>query len=180
MGISTCTGGTVNGGGVASFPILLGGTPPKTTVAASVDFTTVGDSTVDGDFTPVSGTAVIPAGQREFDVQVQTAVNPPAGDRTFHIQLSNAQNVRLSTATASCTIHSTASGGGGERARRLDQHHRPAAGAPVPSSGSVPATVQLELDAADAAAVEPRARVRPLADAGRQRGRSGRLRRVLR
>ena len=140
MGISTCTGSPVNGGSVASFPILLGGTHPATTLPASVDYTTVDDSTVGGDYEPVSGTAVIPVGQREFDLQVQTDVHPPAGDRTFHIQLSNPQNVRLGTSSASCTIHSTATSTGQPSIQIADP-------APVaePSSGSTPVTVQLTL-----------------------------------
>ena len=143
MGISTCTGSTVNAGDVASFPILLGGAHPATTLPASVDYTAVGDSTVAGDFESTSGTAVIPAGQREFDVKVQTDVHPPAGDRTFHIQLSNPQNVRLSSSSASCTIHSTATGGGGTGQPSIAI----ADPAPVaaPSSGSVPVSVQLTL-----------------------------------
>ncbi len=151
---------------MASFPILLAGTHPATTLPASVDYTTVADSTVDGDFEPTSGTATIPVGQREFDVKVQTDVNPPAGDRSFHIQLSNPQNVTLDDNSASCTIHSTAGGGGGGGRRRVDQHHRSPARDPADKrlrARQRPA----HADAADAAAVEPAAGDRALADAGR-------------
>ncbi len=114
MGISRCsTTGSVNGGAVATFPVVLSGTA-KTTLTASADFTTVDDSTVAGDYTPVSGTATIPVGQHEYDIQVQTAQNPPSGTRSFHIQLSNSQNVKLlDNGFATCSIVSTAGGGGG-------------------------------------------------------------------
>ena len=142
MGISQCTGSQVNAGDVASFPILLAGAHPATTLPASIDYTTVDDSTVPKDYEPTSGTAVIPVGQREFDVKVQTDVNPPVGDRSFHIQLSNPQNVRLSSSSASCTIHSTTGGGGGGQGSITITDPAPVT---QPTSGSVPATVKLSL-----------------------------------
>ncbi len=148
LGINNCTGGTVNGGGVASFPILLGGTHPPTTLPASVDVTTVDDSTIAGDYEPVSQTVTIPVGSREYDLQVQTDANPPTGDRTFHVQVSNPQNVRLDQTAGSCTIHSTTSGGGGGGGGNQPSVAI-ATPPPVtePSSGSTPVTLNLNLTA---------------------------------
>ena len=144
MGFSNCTAGTVNAGAVASFPILLGGAHPPTTLPSSVDYTTVDDTTVTGDYTPTSGTAVIPAGQREFDVQVPTAVNGPAGDRSFRVQLSNPQNVTLHENSASCTIHNSTggSGGGGNLSSITISDPAPVN---APTSGSLPVSVPLSL-----------------------------------
>jgi Calx-beta domain len=151
MGFSDCTGETVNAGGVASFPILLaslGSGTPKTTVPASVDYTTVDDTTITGDYTPTSGTAVIPVGQREFDVKVPTIVNGPSGDRSFHVQLSNPQNVTLRENSASCTIQNGSGGGGGGGGGGTNQPSITISDpAPVtaPTSGSVPVSVPLSL-----------------------------------
>jgi Calx-beta domain len=150
MGISNCsTTGSVNGGDVATFAVRLAGNA-KTSVTSAVNFATADDSTIPGDYTPVTGTASIPAGQHEYDIQVQTANNPPSGTRSFHIQLSSPQNVQLLETTASCSIVSTAGGGGGGgggggtgsggSVTITDPN-------PVtsPSSGSVPVSVPLSL-----------------------------------
>ncbi len=150
LGINNCSGGTVNGGGVATFPILLGGAHPPTTLPASVDVTTVDDTTIAGDYQPVTQTVTIPVGSREYDLQVQTNANPPTGDRTFHVQVSNPQNVRLDQTSGSCTIHSTTSGGGGGGGGGGNGGSVSiATPAPVtePSSGSTPVSLNLTLTA---------------------------------
>lgn len=143
MGIGGCSG-TVSGGGVATFQVALAGAHPATRVPATVDYTTVDDSTIAGDYTPASGTISIPPGQREFDLNVQTAANPPVGNRTFHVALSNPQNVRLDNSSASCTIAQTVGGGGGQQPTVQIDNPVPT---PVssPASGSTPVSVELEL-----------------------------------
>jgi len=142
MGVADCNGGNpVNGGDQAVFPISLGGAHPPTTLPATVDWATVDDSTVAGDYTPASGTVTIPVGERQVNVPVQTANNPPSGDRKFHVQLTNPQNATIIASSGSCTIHSTAGGA----------TNQPTIGVtnptPVtePTSGSVPVQVTLTL-----------------------------------
>ncbi len=176
MGISRCNGSTVNAGDQATFLVLLAGAHPPTTLPASVDYATVGDSTVAGDFEPTSGTLTIPAGQREFDLHVQTKDNPPVGDRSFHVQLSNPQNVRLDNSL--CVVHHPQH----HRWRRqpgVDHDHRPRTGDAADQRLRARQRQALA-HPADPAAVEPAAGVGALADAGRKRGRRDRLHRGLR
>jgi hypothetical protein len=147
IGIENCTGSSVNGGDVATFILELGGSPPPTSVPASVDFTTVRDTATSGDLDVASGTATINPGSREFDVHVQTHAAGPAGDRTFHVQLSNPQNVRLNNTSGSCTVHQTAGGGGGGGGNQPTVTITNPMPVNEPASGSTPVSVNLTLNA---------------------------------
>ncbi len=143
VGIAACSGGTVTGGGVATFPVTLAASP-ATKLPASIDYTTVADTANSGDFTSASGTITIPAGQREFDLNVQTLVNSPAGNRTFHVALSNPQDARLdnTAASASCTIQETKKGGATGLPSVLITDPQAVTS---PASGSTPVSVALTL-----------------------------------
>ena len=144
MGLSSCTGSPITGGALATFPLKTASSP-ATSLPATVNYTTVDDSTIAGDYTPVSGTATINPGSHEFDIQVQTAQNPPAGSRSFHIQLSSPQNVRLLETSASCTIVSTAGGGGGGSGNGGSVTITDPMPVNQPTSGSTPVSVPLSL-----------------------------------
>ncbi|MEC4983930.1 MAG: Calx-beta domain-containing protein, partial [Oscillatoria sp. PMC 1076.18] len=71
----------------------------------SVDFTTVNGSAGNGDFTPTSGTVVIPAGQTSVNIPV-TILNDSLDepDETFTIELSDPSNANIADDTATGTI----------------------------------------------------------------------------
>ena len=176
----TCVGGTVNGGGVATFLILLAGAHPAD------DASGVGrlhDGRRHDDHRRLC--ADLGHGRDPASASVSSTSTcrrtPTRRRATGHSTFScpTRRTCRLQQNSASCTIHSTTARRRGRRPG-VDHDHRPGAGHRADErhrAGQRPALA----DPAEPAAVEPGARVRALADAGRHRDRRrDRLHRSLR
>jgi len=141
IGVSGC--GTVTGGGDAVFPLTTSYASP---LPATVTWKTSDVSTVSGDYDGGTGTATIPAGTRNGSITIHTHENAPAGDRAFNLTISNPQNTTIlsTAATASCTIHQPQTVGTDMRPSLQVSDPPPVA---QPTTGSVPVTISVTLNA---------------------------------